>query len=147
MSVETAVVPALSRSSDPGHTAMPALRKAAVLGAGTMGTRIPSKDARVAPWHRRHWSHSRGTRRQRFTARLMQPAYPWEISTTICLALRLRLGDPGSHGETGDQTGSAGQGAPHLKRNAILITNTSGLPVASIAANRGGMAPRESSRI
>src|ERR1039457_1091725 len=104
MSVEAAIKPAASIVPSADRAPATVIRKAAVLGAGTMGSRIA---ARVSVGN--------------FDDDLALLAdCDWVIeAVTENLAIKQALLD---------------RVVPHLKRDAILTTNTSGLPVASIAA-------------
>src|SRR6185436_10436641 len=150
MSVESAIKPAAAGTSTPERAPSSVIRKAAVLGAGTMGSRIaahlanaglpvvlldiPAKEgARSAIA-----SQALDTLKKGKPAAFYDPSYAsrvrvgnfdddmalltdcdWVIeAVTENLAIKQAL---------------LGKVVPHLKKEAILTTNTSGLPVASIA--------------
>ncbi len=150
MSVETAINPA-SPGVSPSHGPATVIRKAAVLGAGTMGSRIAAHLANAglpvvlldipAPTGARSAIASQALEalKNNKPAAFYDPAYAAHISVgnfeddmallagcdwvieavTENLAIKQALLD---------------KVVPHLAPGAILSTNTSGLPVASIAA-------------
>ncbi len=151
MSVEAAIKPVSEGVSSPSHGPATVIRKAAVLGAGTMGSRIAAHLANAglpvvlldipAPSGARSAIASQALEalKKNKPAAFYDPAYAAHISVgnfeddlallagcdwvieavTENLAIKQALLD---------------KVVPHLMPGAILTTNTSGLPVASIAA-------------
>jgi 3-hydroxyacyl-CoA dehydrogenase len=151
MSVEAAIKPVSAGASSPSPGPATVIRKAAVLGAGTMGSRIAAHLANAglpvvlldipAPSGARSAIASQALEalKKNKPAAFYDPAYAAHISVgnfdddlgllagcdwvieavTENLAIKQALLD---------------KVVPHLTPGAILTTNTSGLPVASIAA-------------
>ena len=134
------------------------IRKAAVLGAGTMGSRIaahlanaglpvvlldiPAEGGRAARSPRRRSTPSRRAK----PAAFYDPALAARITVGNFDDDLALLADCDWVIEAVTENLAIKQAllekiAPHLKPDAILTTNTSGLPVASIAAKLPGAAP------
>ena len=121
MSAEPAMKP-VRRSTGRPHAAL--IRKAAVLGAGTMGSRIaahlanaglpvvlldlPSDGPRAARLRRRRWTRSRrASRRRSSIPRLPARITCGNFDDDLALLAGLRLGHRGGDGEPRDQAGAA----------------------------------------
>jgi 3-hydroxyacyl-CoA dehydrogenase len=151
MSVEAAIKPAAIVAPSSDRAPAPVIRKAAVLGAGTMGSRIAAHLANTglpvvlldipAPDGPRSAIASQALEalKKNKPAAFYDPAYAARISVGNFDDDLPLLADCDWVIEAVTENLAIKQGllekvAPHLKRDAILTTNTSGLPVASIAA-------------
>ena len=128
------------------QAAKPVIRKAGVLGAGTMGSRIAAHLANAGlPVVLLDLSTEAVTQavdgaKKSKPAALFEPALAAHIQCGSFDTDLARLADCDWVIEAVTENLAIKQGliekvAPHLKPDAILTTNTSGLPVASIAAN------------
>jgi 3-hydroxyacyl-CoA dehydrogenase len=151
MSVEAVVKPASAAVSSPDHAPSSVIRKAAVLGAGTMGSRIAAHLANAGlPVVLLDIPSEKGTRsaiasqaldalKKSKPAAFYDPAYAAHVSVGNFDDDLALLADCDWVIEAVTENLAIKQAlldkvVPHLKRDAILTTNTSGLPVASIAA-------------
>jgi len=151
MSVETDVKPVAAGVSSPDHAPAAVIRKAAVLGAGTMGSRIAAHLANAglpvvlldipAPGGARSAiaSQALDALKKSKPAAFYDPAYAAHVSVGNFDDDLALLADCDWVIEAVTENLAIKQAllervVPHLKRDAILTTNTSGLPVASIAA-------------
>jgi 3-hydroxyacyl-CoA dehydrogenase len=151
MSVETAVKPTQAEEASSGRAPAPVIRKAAVLGAGTMGSRIaahlanaglpvilldiPAKEGERSAIA----SQALDALKKSKPAAFYDPAYAARVSVGNFDDDLALLADCDWVIEAVTENLAIKQAlldkvVPHLKRDAILTTNTSGLPVASIAA-------------
>jgi len=152
MSVEAVVKPVLAGVSSPNRAPAGMIRKAAVLGAGTMGSRIAAHLANAGlPVVLLDIPSEKGARsaiasqaldalKKSKPAAFYDPAYAAHVSVGNFDDDLALLADCDWVIEAVTENLAIKQAlldkvAPHLKRDAILTTNTSGLPVASIAAN------------
>ncbi|MEO8371382.1 MAG: 3-hydroxyacyl-CoA dehydrogenase family protein, partial [Candidatus Solibacter sp.] len=151
MSVESAIQPAAAAASSPQRAPSSVIRKAAVLGAGTMGSRIaahlanaglpvvlldiPAKEgARSAIASQALDALKKGK-----PAAFYDPSYAARVRVGNFDDDLALLADCDWVIEAVTENLAIKQAlltkvASHLKQDAILTTNTSGLPVASIAA-------------
>ncbi|MGA2195454.1 MAG: 3-hydroxyacyl-CoA dehydrogenase NAD-binding domain-containing protein [Bryobacteraceae bacterium] len=151
MSVEAVVKPASAAVSSPDHAPSSVIRKAAVLGAGTMGSRIAAHLANAGlPVVLLDIRSETGARsaiasqaldalKKSKPAAFYDPAYAAHVSVGNFDDDLALLADCDWVIEAVTENLAIKQAlldkvVPHLKRDAILTTNTSGLPVASIAA-------------
>src|ERR1035441_4016304 len=151
MSVEAAIKPAASIVPSADRAPATVIRKAAVLGAGTMGSRIAAHLANAGlPVVLLDIPAREGARsaiasqaldalRKNKPAAFYDPAYAARVSVGNFDDDLALLADCDWVIEAVTENLAIKQGlldrvVPHLKRDAILTTNTSGLPVASIAA-------------
>src|ERR1039458_4842338 len=151
MSVEAAIKPAASIVSSADRAPATVIRKAAVLGAVTMGSRIAAHLANAglpvvlldipAPEGARSAlaSQALDALRKNKPAAFYDPAFAARVSVGNFDDDLALLADCDWVIEAVTENLAIKQGLlekviPHLKRDAILTTNTSGLPVASIAA-------------
>ena len=151
MSVEADVKPVAAGVSSPDHAPAAVIRKAAVLGAGTMGSRIAAHLANAglpvvlldipAPGGARSAiaSQALDALKKSKPAAFYDPAYAAHVSVGNFDDDLALLADCDWVIEAVTENLAIKQAllervVPHLKRDAILTTNTSGLPVASIAA-------------
>jgi 3-hydroxyacyl-CoA dehydrogenase len=151
MSVETVIRPATDGLSSADHGAGPVIRKAAVLGAGTMGSRIAAHLANAGlPVVLLDIPAKEGPRsaiamqalealKKSKPAAFYDPAYAAHVSVGNFDDDLALLADCDWVIEAVTENLAIKQAlldrvVPHLKPDAILTTNTSGLPVASIAA-------------
>ena len=151
MSVEADVKPVAAGVSSPDHAPTAVIRKAAVLGAGTMGSRIAAHLANAglpvvlldipAPGGARSAiaSQALDALKKSKPAAFYDPAYAAHVSVGNFDDDLALLADCDWVIEAVTENLAIKQAllervVPHLKRDAILTTNTSGLPVASIAA-------------
>ncbi len=151
MSVEAVVKPASAAVSSPDHAPSSVIRKAAVLGAGTMGSRIAAHLANAGlPVVLLDIPSEKGARsaiasqaldalKKSKPAAFYDPAYAAHVSVGNFDDDLALLADCDWVIEAVTENLAIKQAlldkvVPHLKRDAILTTNTSGLPVASIAA-------------
>jgi len=151
MSVETAIKRAPTGASSLERTPSSVIRKAAVLGAGTMGSRIAAHLANAGlPVVLLDIPAKQGPRsaiasQALDTLKKGKPAAFYDPS----YAARIRVGNfdddmalvadcdwviEAVSENLAIKQSLLGKVVPHLKKDAILTTNTSGLPVASIAA-------------
>ncbi|MEO8594215.1 MAG: 3-hydroxyacyl-CoA dehydrogenase NAD-binding domain-containing protein [Candidatus Solibacter sp.] len=151
MSVESAIKPAAAGASSPELAPSSVIRKAAVLGAGTMGSRIAAHLANAGlpvvllDIPAKEGARSAIATQALDTLKKGKPAAFYDPS----YAARVRVGnfdddlallaDCDWVIEAVTENLAIKQAlltkvVPHLKPDAILTTNTSGLPVASIAA-------------
>src|ERR1700674_2830431 len=151
MSVGTVIKPDAAGVTSSHHTAATVIRKAAGLGGGTMGARIaahlenaglpvvlldiPAKEgARSAIA-----SQALDALKKSRPAAFYDAAYAAHISVgnfddDLALLADCDWVIEAVSENLGIKQGLLEKVVPHLKRDAILTTNTSGLPVASIAA-------------
>src|SRR5215471_3684919 len=151
MSVEAAVKPQADVVSSADRAPDTVIRKAAVLGAGTMGARIaahlanaglpvvlldiPAKDgARSAIA-----SQALDALKKSKPAAFYDPAYAARVSVgnfddDLALLADCDWVMEAVTENLGIKQSLLERVVPHLKKDAILTTNTSGLPVAAIAA-------------
>jgi len=151
MSVEAVVKPASAAVSSPDRAPSSVIRKAAVLGAGTMGSRIAAHLANAGlPVVLLDIPSEKGARgaiasqaldslKKSKPAAFYDPAYAARVSVGNFDDDLALLADCDWVIEAVTENLAIKQAlldkvVPHLKRDAILTTNTSGLPVASIAA-------------
>jgi len=151
MSVEAVVKPVAAAVSSPDHAPSGVIRKAGVLGAGTMGSRIAAHLANAGlPVVLLDIPSEKGARsaiasqeldalKKSKPAAFYDPAYAARVSVGNFDDDLALLADCDWVIEAVTENLAIKQDlldkvAPHLKRDAILTTNTSGLPVASIAA-------------
>ncbi len=152
MSAEAAIIPAASGGSSPERApTTTVIRKAAVLGAGTMGSRIAAHLANAglpvvlldipAPSGARSAiaSQALDALKKSKPAAFYDPAYASRVSVGNFDDDLPKLADCDWVIEAVTENLAIKQSllekvVPHLKRDAILTTNTSGLPVSSIAA-------------
>src|SRR5260370_12622387 len=151
MSVETVSRPVPAGGSSPDRTSAPVMRKAAVLGAGTMGSRIAAHLANAAlPVVLLDIPAKEGPRsaiaaqaldalKKCKPAAFYDPVYAARITVGNFDDDMALLADCDWVIEAVSENLAIKQGlldkvVPHLKRDAILTTNTSGLPGASLAA-------------
>ena len=149
--VETAIHPVVAgaASTDRAHAAV--IRKAAVLGAGTMGSRIAAHLANAGlpvvlldipaegPTRSAIAVQALDALKKSKPAAFYDPAYAARLSVGNFDDDMALLADCDWVIEAVTESLALKQAllervVPHLKRDAILTTNTSGLPVASIAA-------------
>src|SRR5260370_1835315 len=151
MSVETAMQPAVSGESSPGRSPAPVIRKAAVLGAGTMGARIAAHLANAGlPVVLLDMATAEGAR-SKIAAQALEdlkkskPAAFYDAAHAAHISVGnfedhlAMLTDCDSVIEAVTENLAIKQSlldkvVPHLKAGTILTTNTSRLPVAQIAA-------------
>jgi 3-hydroxyacyl-CoA dehydrogenase len=151
MSVEAAIKPAAAIVPSPDRAPATVIRKAAVLGAGTMGSRIAAHLANAGlPVVLLDIPAREGARsaiasqaldalRKNKPAAFYDPAYAARVSVGNFDDDLALLADCDWVIEAVTENLAIKQAlldkvVPHLKGDAILTTNTSGLPVASIAA-------------
>jgi 3-hydroxyacyl-CoA dehydrogenase len=151
MSVEAPIVPEFTEAGSASRTPAAPLRKAAVLGAGTMGSRIAAHLANAGlPVVLLDIPAKEGPRsaiasqalealKKSKPAAFYDPAYAARVSVGNFDDDLTLLADCDWVIEAVTENLVIKQAlldkvVPHLKREAILTTNTSGLPVASIAA-------------
>ena len=151
MSVEAVVKPAAAAVSSPDRAPASVIRKAAVLGAGTMGSRIAAHLANAglpvvlldipAPEGARNAiaSQALDALKKSKPAAFYDPAYAARVSVGNFDDDLALLADCDWVIEAVTENLVIKQAlldkvVPHLKRDAILTTNTSGLLVESIAA-------------
>ncbi|MGA3019120.1 MAG: 3-hydroxyacyl-CoA dehydrogenase NAD-binding domain-containing protein [Bryobacteraceae bacterium] len=151
MSVEAVVKPVAAAVSSPDRAPASVIRKAAVLGAGTMGSRIAAHLANAGlPVVLLDIPAQEGARsaiasqaldalKKNKPAAFYDPAYAAHVSVGNFDDDLALLADCDWVIEAVTENLAIKQAlldkvVPHLKRDAILTTNTSGLPVASIAA-------------
>jgi 3-hydroxyacyl-CoA dehydrogenase len=149
MSVETAVVSELAEAPARREAAV-VIRKAAVLGAGTMGSRIAAHLANAGlPIVLLDIAAKTGPRgaiaaqalealKKSKPAAFFDPAFAARIATgnfedDLGLLADCDWVIEAVSEDLGIKQALLAKAAPHLKRGAILTTNTSGLPVASLA--------------
>jgi 3-hydroxyacyl-CoA dehydrogenase len=151
MSVETAMQPAASGESSSVRSPAPVIRKAAVLGAGTMGARIAAHLANAGlPVVLLDMASADGAR-SKIAAQALEdlkkskPAAFYDTTYSAHISVGnfeddlALLADCDWVIEAVTENLAIKQSlldrvVPHLKAGAILTTNTSGLPVAQIAA-------------
>jgi 3-hydroxyacyl-CoA dehydrogenase len=151
MSVEAVIDPVSAGASSPGRAPAPVIRKAAVLGAGTMGARIAAHLANAGlPVLLLDIPAASGVRsaiasnaldalKKSKPAAFYDPSYAARISVGNFDDDLALLADCDWVIEAVTENLAIKQAllekvVPHLKRDAILTTNSSGLRVASIAA-------------
>ena len=151
MSVEEAIKPVAAGVSSPGQGPATVIRKAAVLGAGTMGSRIAAHLANAglpvvlldipaqAGARNAIASQALEALKKNKPAAFYDPAYAAHISVgnfedDLALLAGCDWVIEAVTENLGIKQALLDKVAPHLMPGAILTTNTSGLPVASIAA-------------
>jgi 3-hydroxyacyl-CoA dehydrogenase len=150
MTAETVLRPATEGLSSPGRGASVPIRKAGVLGAGTMGSRIAAHLANAglpvvlldipAPAGAREGIAAQalaGMKKSR-PAAFFDPSYADRVVTgnfddDLGLLADCDWVIEAVTENMGIKQALLEKIAPHLKTEAILTTNTSGLPIASIA--------------
>src|ERR1039458_5589745 len=159
MSVEAAIKPAASIVPSADRAPAAVIRKAAVLGAGTMGSRIAAHLANAglpvvlldipAPEGARSAiaSQALDALKKSKPAAFYDPAYAAHVSVgnfddDLALLADCDWVIEAVTENLGIKQALLERVVPHLKRDAILTTNTSGLPVASIAAKLPEVARR-----
>ena len=151
MSVEAVVKPVAAGGSSADRAPATVIRKAAVLGAGTMGSRIAAHlanaglpvvllDIPAQPGARSAIaSQALDALKKSKPAAFYDPAYAAHVSVgnfedDLALLADCDWVIEAVTENLGIKQALLERVVPHLKRDAILTTNTSGLPVASIAA-------------
>jgi 3-hydroxyacyl-CoA dehydrogenase len=152
MSVETDVHPALAGARpNPERTRATVIRKAAVLGAGTMGSRIAAHLANAGlpvvllDIPAKEGAPSAIAAQALDALKKSKPAAFYDVANAAHISVGNFNDDLGLLADCDWVIEAVTENlaikqallekvVPHLKRDAILTTNTSGLPVASIAA-------------